>query len=196
MYINEEEITRMTTKLSLLYLCCDIKDLGYKYEEDDCVIIDLLANEDGFGGPTEYEIIESIIKPTIGVNGFIESNHDNIEKLKELGADIPQSHYSDDDAVGALIFIDNKYFIDFAKYKLKINDQIDNAIKSLSASLFYNESTVEDMQVFFKEEGAYIVCPEEYLCVEEFLNNYIELLGLVTEQVLKAKKEMKQEEAA
>lgn len=179
---NEEEIDRMHGKLHMLSICCDIVDLGFKYEEKDCVIIDIYAGEGGYGGPTEIEMLETIIRPTLG-DGEIDFNYENIELLKSLSVEIPYSTYDEDSINGFFVRIDNYITKKFISYKLTPDENVTRAIKRMTDTNWYNESTVENTQVIFKDEGVYIVYPEEYVCLDEFLESYIWLLENMKKQV-------------
>lgn len=180
--LNEEEIDRLHSKLYMLEKCCDIIDLGFKYKENDCVIIDIFAGEGGYSGPTELDIIETIIRPTIE-DGEIGFNYNNVDLLKEISAEIPYSTFDDETINGFFVHIDNYITKKFIFYNLTPDENVKMAIKRMKETNWYNESSVEDTQIIIKEKGVYIIYPEEYACVDEYIDSYTLILSSMKEQI-------------
>lgn len=192
--LNEEEIDKLHSKLHMLEKCCDIIDLGFKYKEEDCVIIDVFAEEGGYYGPTELDMIETIIRPTVE-DGEIGSNCNNMDLLKEICAAIPYSTYDEDSVVGFYVHIDNYITKKFISYNLTPDKNVEIAIKRMKGINWYNESTVEDIQIIFRKEGLYIIYPEEYACVDEYIDSYTLFLSSMKEQVEDYENNLKEEAA-
>lgn len=194
-YINDEEITRLHGKLILLTSCIKIKEMGYRYNDNECVILDIYATDNGYGSVDEYEIIHSIIRPTLGDEGTTFYNGDETPLLESIGAKVPINIYDKKEIVGYTIYSTSAIAKKFFEYKLKPDSSTTYAIKSFSDNLIYYESNVETVQIIFQSEGLYIVCPEPYIYVEEFLDSYLYFLENITRQVEQHEESMKEEAA-
>ena len=194
-YINDEEITRLHSKLMLLTSCIKIKEMGYRYNDNECVILDIFAADNGYSVVDEYEIIHSIIRPTLGDEGTTFYNGDETLLLESIGAKVPINIYDKKEIVGCTIHSTSAIAKKFFEYKLKPDASTTYAIKSFSDNLIYNESNVETVQIIFQPEGLYIVCPEPYTYVEEFLDSYLCFLDNITRQVEQHEERMKEEVA-
>lgn len=171
-YDDEEEIEKMLGKIEMLKLCCKIKDLGFTYRENDIVAIDIYANEGGWNGPCEIDIIYSIIKPTLG-DGRCEINDKIREELETYDIELPMDLYYDDFVSGVTYTINNfmtKELYESGRYLKK--DWI-NFINSFYWGFCEEESSVDIVQVAFSHNGMHLIFPTTYIYPQDFIESYI-----------------------
>lgn len=192
MYLNDEEISKMYEKLYILSLCVEIKEMGYEYDDEDTVVLDIQGCTDGYYN-TNYSfsnMTERILKPFL-YNGWVHCNSDIVDMLTSEEIEIPMETYmfSDDNEEGAgeisgmTVYIDNDLTEKLIKYGIYCTDEFKYKIRKSSFDMEFYDSTIDTVQFLFDGQGIGVVVPSDWFYMEEFISDFVSLIHVLRDTV-------------
>lgn len=188
---NEDELYRLEVKLDTLMKCKIIESLGYCYEPDKYIYLDHNV-EDGYEPVDQVEFIRTILDPVIGCGECDYTGNFDLDLLKSLDIEIPYSDYDTDCVIGMTIKMVNKYINKYIDNNLDEKILIDTAIKHINSTYCCGESNVDITQAVLdkKEKALYLVIPDEYIDIGDFMDSIIIFLNVLHKEINKDKREI------
>lgn len=168
--------------------CCELKSLGFIYDNHKKVYIDPYM--DTWGTIVDdYEIVENVIYPSLGGGGLMHNSYFK-DIILDCGLEVPTSIYDDSCIVGTSIRIDNQYtrtiYENCGHYDIGKIQQM--PIDIYTFGMLYEESSIMEIQSCFNEDGLLIVFPENYVNVENFIYDYVDLMRHIVRTANKYRK--------
>lgn len=188
---NEEELERLQVKLDMLMKCKRIESLGYKYEPYNYIYLDHTV-QDGYEPVDQIDFITSVLTPVIDYGTCIYTSDMDEEVLKGLNIEIPYSDYDTDIITGMTIKFVNTYVDEYIDKNLdeKILKKI--AKEHMDGCFGYGDCSIDITQVALdkQEKALYIIIPDEYIAMDEFIESMIRFLDAFHAELDKTNEEV------